>query len=331
MKWSELKTRVCKPFGGSHLSDAELFLEDAERDLGIFAKCYKRTFVTLLDEFSNNFALPSDFIEMDGRPDYNGDLLDRYTEVGYASNKTSSTTFETGHPQYYRIEGNKMVVVPKPTSAQLLRFQYVAVPTKHTSSTAYKALRYKSLSGEGYQIGDVVEGRVSGSLSTATASGKVLRDDSNGDGTGTLILSNITTLGSYTGFRNGDTLVTIDPEEDAYASNSPYGYGYTFDQLIQNWDNIGLGGKATIEGTEYALSGTSNNIPYGKTVGESPVIPEPFHYLMIEFAQARIYDMLGQSADADRHYNRYYQNRIGLAGITANQDFGGPTTVIDAL
>lgn len=331
MKWSELKTRVCKPFGGSYGSDAELFLEDAERDLGLFAKCYKRTHVTLLDEHSNGFELPSDFIEMDSRPDYDGDLLDRYVEVGYATNKTSGTTFDKGHPQYYRIEGNRMTLMPQPTTAKLLRFEYVAMPKKLTKSTAYRALRYKNLNGQSFKVGDVVEGRLSTNSGTTTTSAKVVKVEAKGDDTGILILSDITNLGSYTGFRNGDTLVTIDAEQDAYTSTSPYGQGFTFDQLIADWDTIGLGGKATIVGTEYALQGEVNSISYGQTVGENPVIPEPYHFLMIEFAQARIYDMLGQSGDADRHYSRYYQNRIGLAATFANQDFGGPTSVVDAL
>ena len=331
MKWSELKTRVCKPFGGNYSSDAELFLEDAEKDLGLFAKCYRRTHVTLLDEHSNGFESPSDFIEMDSRPDYDGTALERYTERGYYSNKLNDGKFDTGHPQFYRIEGQRMVLVPQPTDAKLLRFEYVALPKKMAKSTAYRALRYKNLSGQSFVVGDVVEGRLSTNITTVTTTAKVERVDESGDGTGELILSNVTDIGNHTGFRNGDTLVAIRAEEDAYSSASPFGLGYTFDQLIANWDTIGLGGKATIVGTEFALQGTSNGIAYGTTVGESPIIPEPFHYLMIEYAQARIYDMLGQSNDADRHYNRYYQNRIGVAAITANQDFGGPTTVVDAL
>tara|TARA_R100000734_G_scaffold18462_1_gene15439 strand:+ start:278 stop:1273 length:996 start_codon:yes stop_codon:yes gene_type:complete len=331
MKWSELKTRVCKPFGGNYSSDAELFLEDAERDLGLFAKCYKRTHVTLLDEHSNGFELPSDFIEMDTRPDYDGDLLEKYVEKGYTTNKTSSNVFETGIPMYYRIEGNRMTLVPQPTDAKLLRFEYVAMPKKLTKSTAYRALRYKDLSGQSFRVGDVVEGRLSTNNATVTTTAKVVQVNAKGDNTGELILSDVTDLGSYTGFRNGDLLVSISAEEDAYSDTSPYGLGYTFDQLVANWDTIGLGGKATIVGTEFALQGTSNGIAYGETVGESPVIPEPYHYIMIEFAQARIYDMLGQSGDADRHYSRYYQNRIGIAATFANQDFGGPTTVVDAL
>ncbi len=164
-----------------------------------------------------------------------------------------------------------------------------------------------------------------------TKSAKVVQVNAKGDDTGELILSDVTDIGSYTGFRNGDTLVSISAEEDAYSANSPYGQGYTFDQLIASWDTIGLGGKATIVGTEFALQGTSNGVSYGETVVEFPVIPELYHYIMIEFAQARIYDMLGQSGDADRHYSRYYQNRIGIAATFANQDFGGPTSVVDAL
>lgn len=331
MKWSELKTRVTKPFGGSHSSDAELFLEDAERDLGLFAKCYKRTHVTLLDEHSNGFELPSDFIEMDSPPDYDGYLLDRYVETAGYSNKVDSNTFYKGHPECYRIEGNRMTLIPQPTDAKLLRFEYVAMPKKLTKSTAYRALRYKNLTGQSFKVGDVVEGRLASNSGTATTTAKVVRVDAKGDNTGELILSDVTDLGSYTGFRNGDTLVTIDAEQDAYSASSPYGQGYTFDQLLSDWDTIGLGGKATIVGTEFALQGTSNGVDYGATVGESPVIPEPYHYIMIEFAQARIYDMLGQSGDADRHYSRYYQNRIGIAATFANQDFGGPATVVDAL
>tara|TARA_Y100000592_G_scaffold64395_1_gene100327 strand:- start:377 stop:1372 length:996 start_codon:yes stop_codon:yes gene_type:complete len=331
MKWTDLKTRVCKPFGGNYSSDAELFLEDAERDLGLFAKCYKRTHVTLLDEHSNGFELPSDFIEMDSRPDYDGTALERYSERQYYSNKLSGSQFDKGDPQMYRIEGNRMTLVPQPTDAKLLRFEYVAMPTKIAKSEAYRALRYKELSGQSFKVGDVVEGRLSTNITTVTATAKVERVDESGDGTGELILSSVTTLGSYTGFRNGDTLVSISPEEDAYEANTPFGLGFTFDQLIANWDTIGLGGKAKIVGTQFALQGVSNGLAYGKTIGESPVIPEPFHYLMIEFAQARIYDMLGQSNDADRHYNRYFSNRIGVAAITANQDFGGPTTVVDTL
>lgn len=331
MKWTDLKTRVCKPFGGNYTSDAELFLEDAEKDLGLFAKCYERTHVTLLDEHLNGFDLPSDFIEMSGRPDYDGDLLERYSERKFQSNKLNSTTFETGSPMYYKIEGTRMTLYPQPKDAKLLRFQYVALPRKLTKSTAYRALRYKNLSGQAFKVDDVVEGRLSSAIGTVTTTAKVVQVNDSGDGTGELILSNVTDLGSYTGFRNGDTLVSISAEEDAYSSSTPFGLGYTFDQLVANWDTIGLGGKAIIVGTEFALQGTSNNISYGYTVGESPVIPEPFHHLMIEFAQARIYDMLGQSSDADRHYTRYYQNRIGVAAIMANQDFGGPQTVVDML
>jgi len=331
MTWNDLKSRVTKPFGGNYGSDAEVFLEDAEKDLGLFAKCYERTFVTLLDEHKNGFALPSDFIEMSGRPDYAGDLLDRYQEVGYASNKQNSTQYETGTPQFYRIVGKRMELIPQPTDAKLLRFNYVALPKKHTKSSAYRGLNYKDLSGQSFQVGDHIEGRLSTNLGTATNSAIIIDVDHNGDGTGTLTLKDVTDIGSYTGFQSGDTLVTIDAREDAFTAATPYGSGYSMDQLVQNWDTLGFGGKATAVGTDYAFTGTSNSVSYGEIVGTSPVIPEPFHYLMIEYAQARIYDMLGQSADADRSYSRYYSNRMGVAAIVANQDFGGPVTVVDAL
>ena len=331
MTWADLKSRVTKPFGGNYGSDAEVFLEDAERDLGLFAKCYERTYVTLLDEHKNGFALPKDFIEMSSRPDYKGDLLDRYQDVGYASNKQNSTQFETGTPQFYRIVGKRMELIPQPTDAGLMRMNYVALPKKHTKSSAYRALRYKNLSGQSFQQGDHIEGRLASNLGTATCAAIVLDSEHNGDGTGVLTLKDVTDIGSYTGFQSGDTIVTIDAAESAFTTGTPYGSGYSMDQLVANWDTLGFGGKATAVGTEYKLSGTANSVDYGEQVGTSPVIPESFHYLMIEYAQARIYDMLGQSADADRAYNRYYQNRIGVAAIVANQDFGGPVTVVDAL
>ena len=331
MLWSDLKTRVCKPFGGSHAAEAYTFLEDAEKDISIFAKCYQKSFVTLMDEKSNGFHLPADFVEMVSRPDYDGTMLERYTEVGYASNKISSTQFDKGSPRFYRIEGSKMVLVPRPTDAKLLRFQYVAMARKLDNAKVHKRLNYSDLSGEGFRYGDVVEGRLSTAIGTPTATGSVESDLPNGDGTGTLILKNITNYGSYTGFRSGDTLVTIEAEQGAYTAGTPYGSGYSFSTLVDKWDEIGFGGKATIVGTEWAEYGSVNSVSYGTETGNNPIIPEPYHYLMIEYAQARIYDMLGQAADADRHYNRYYQNRTQVAAIVANEDFGGPVSVVDAL
>tara|TARA_R110001592_G_scaffold125105_1_gene334351 strand:- start:492 stop:1487 length:996 start_codon:yes stop_codon:yes gene_type:complete len=331
MKWTELRTRTTLPFGGSHNSSADLFLEDAEKDLALYAKCLKRTFITLIDEKDNGFYLPNDFIEMSGSPDYDGTRLDRHTDSQYYTNKSSSDVFYKGTPQAYRIEGNKMVLFPRPTDSKLLRFEYVAMPSRLSSSTTYQKLNYKNITGQAFRVGDVVEGRLVGATGTKTTVAKVSAIENNGDSTGTLTLSDITNIGSYTGFRNGDLLVTIESEEDAYTASSPYGLGYTFDQLIDEWDTIGFGGKATIVGSNFNETGTISGVTYGDKSGSTPVIPEPFQFLMIEYAQAKLYDMLGQSQDADRHYNRYYNNRTKLAGIVANEDFGGPVTVTNAL
>ena len=331
MKWTDLRTRTTLPFGGSHNSSADLFLEDAEKDIALYAKCLKRTFITLIDEKDNGFFLPNDFIEMSSNPDYDGTRLDRYTETAYYSNKSSSDVFYKGSPQSYRIEGNKMVLFPRPTDSRLLRFEYVAMPSKLSSSTTYQKLNYKSISGQAFRVGDVVEGRLIASTGTKTTVAKVAKVESNGDSTGTVSLTDITNVGSYTGFRSGDLLVTIDTEQSAYSSGTPYGNGLTYDQLLDDWDTIGFGGKATIVGTNYSETGSVSGVEYGERSGTSPIIPEPFHFLMIEYAQAKLYDMLGQAQDADRHYNRYYNNRTKLAGIVANEDFGGPVTVVNSL
>ena len=44
-------------------------------------------------ETPNGFELPSDFIEMDSAPDYDGYLLDRYVETAGYSNKVDSNSY----------------------------------------------------------------------------------------------------------------------------------------------------------------------------------------------------------------------------------------------
>jgi hypothetical protein len=317
MTFTDLQTRVTYPFGGNYATEALNFLSDAQADISVFARCYEKSWTTVVDDNLRKYIpLPNNFIQLKTAPVYGSDVLIQYGSEDLGSRYNASHEISTGTPVYYRIEGGRMEIIPYPTAAKKLTFVYYAVAEKLNPAETHKKLDYDGLKSKSFHIGDTIKGE--------TTSVTAIVDDNQyfGDGRGTLTVRDITLSGSYTGFQNDENINVIDSLSDSYEIDSPYGFGYTFAEILTNWDDLGLGGQAVVRGTDY-----DENIESGV----SPVVPTAFHHLLVDYAQAKLYEMLGQSADADRCFNRYYNNRERAASVYFGGQFGGPMQVADVM
>ena len=397
MLWSNLQNRATLPFGGNYKAESLTFLEDAQTDLSLFARCYERDFTALAtDEVEKYIELPSDFIELAEAPICNGVQLLPWEPKGHNTRfNKNSHSIQTGTPIYYSVEGNKMVLVPYPQSTQIVTMRYHALAEKYNSSNVHFNLNYDGLLSQTFKKGDKIKGLTSlitavvdknegnqdktgtltiynmvkptnwgsvtkiditnegdgyssvpvvhfsgggGSGATATAvvtANKVSAINVTNKGSGYTSAPNITiTGGGYstqatatadmvpTGFMNNEDIVVIDEEENAYTGDSPYGLGYTWSDIVTNWDDLGFGGRAKAKGTNYNET---------TETGLSPVIPGIFHQCLVDYAQAKIYEMLGDFQDSDRAMGRYFQQREQVASIHHSKTFVGPMQVADVL
>ena len=271
---------------------------------------------------SKRITLPLDFIGMVEDPIYAGTRLRLYQPaMGQTERYTSSHGLRTGTPEYYRIEGDYLVLLPWNNSAKLVTMRYYARADKLNASESHKRLNYDGLKSKAFLKGDLIKGE------TTSTTAYVERDIPNNDGSGTLVIRDLVTNSSYpNGFANDENVNVIDAENDAYLG--VLATTQTFSTLLEEWDDLGLGGQAVVKGTQYAEVSTGSS---GVESGTRPVIPEAYHHVMIDYAQSKIYDMLGEKEDAVRLMNAYLMNRQNVSNSYHHRAYAGPMQVADVL
>ena len=322
MLWSQIVDRASVPFEPSDeiKQKAKKYGEEAQQDFAYHTKSYERTRGIYIDSGDREIELPEDFIEMASYVEFRNRILKPYPEHSLFPKRNSDGTFRTGTPENYEIKGNNLCLYPSPTSVGVLYFRYVAtVNNIEDSATAYKKLNYTNLKSGYWQVGKKIQGMTSG----ATAE---IVEDVNDNKDGTLILKDITNGANNTPFgkkyANGshtseaEQIVQLDEEQAMNLIEQS-----SFDNLLTNWDTLGLGARATTAGLEYSFA----------KAGDSPAILQAYHPMLIDYIKAILFEDEDRYDLSDRHMNRYMQNRQLVKGQFQSRQRYGAEQVQDVL
>jgi len=305
--FSEMVDRASIPFEPSDETKvkAKKYLEEAQQDFAFHARCYERTLSIFIDKNDHTIELPADFIEISGYVEFRNRVLQHKRSQYEASRRDSQDNYYTGVPTHYDIKGNNLILFPSPSLTGIVQFQYLAtVNSIQDSATAYKKLNYKDLKSNYFKVGASVQGL------TSDATAEVVEDISDND-KGTLVLTNVNGA-----FENAEQIVQIDEEQTM--QNLMYS---TWATLLQQWDTLGLGGRATVDGVAYSH----------KKAGDKPAINQAYHPFLIDYAKAMLFEDLGDYNRASAHMGRYMSNRGEVKAQYPNRHVYGVRQVADVL
>ena len=311
MLWSQIVDRASIPFEPSDeiKQKAKKYGEEAQQDFAFHTKSYERTRGVFIDKDDREVELPSDFIELASYVEFRNRVLDIYPEHQKFPQRDSNGVYRTGTPIHYQIKGNSLCLYPSPHQSGMLLFNYVAtINNLEDSATAYKKLKYTNLKSGYWRIGKKIQGVTSG----ATA---IISEDINDNTTGTLIITDIVESNSGS-FQAAEQIVQIDEEQVMELQQQN-----TFNDLLANWDTIGLGARATTSGLCYSFG----------AAGDKPAMLEAYHPMIIDYIKAMLYEDLGRYDISDRHMSRYMNNRQIVKGQFANRERYGSLQIQNAL
>jgi len=189
MKWTELVDRVVLQFGTNphNKAMARKFLEEGERDLAFYTKCFLKDKTIVANPDDNFFEMPSDFLELKSGITSNENQLQPYREQINRVKVDGSQV--KGTPKYYLLTSEQIILIPHPDSDQVVNFQYIAQPKAVESDKVYRKINYKSLDNGFFQQDTEVEGSRSGAKAT-------VHSDLNDLKTGTLVIED-SSLGQH--------------------------------------------------------------------------------------------------------------------------------------
>ena len=128
---------------------------------------------------------------------------------------------------------------------------------------------------------------------------------------------NVIKLSNVTGtFQSGEQLVQLDEEQNMNLIEQT-----SWNNLLANWDTIGLGARATTSGLAYSHL----------TAGDKPAILQAYHPMLIDYIKAMLYEDQGRYEISDRHMIRYSQNIKTVKGQFQNRQRYGAEQVQDVL
>lgn len=314
MLWSELQDRVSVSFPSTLeglKSRALKYLELAQEDFAYHTGCYERNRVVYVDANQAKIPLPTDFISIQGQVEYRGAVIPYNPQIGVRSRRLSDSTYETGLPKEYFIDGMDLIFVPVADTGGLMAFKYKAKPGTFTdSATAYKKLHYDGLTTGMFRTGDELLGRTSGVSATVV-------EDINDNLRGVLILTDLVFPTGKTTFANDEVLVTTNENTEMWETLS----GDDWEDITTAWEDLGLGAKAVANG----------NLIDHATAGDSPVIPSAYHHFLMEYAKAMIYEDEGETQRSDRQLQRYYSNRNQVFSEFEFRQTGGLSNIVDEI
>jgi hypothetical protein len=307
MLWSAIVDRSCVPFEPSDevKLKAKKYGEEAQQDFAYHTRSHERIRGIYIDQDDRVVALPADFIELAGYVEFRNRILRPYPEHRLYPRRTSDGTYRTGTPEWYEIKGNNLYLYPSPSSVGILQFQYTAtINNLEDSSSAYKKLNYESLISGYWIVGKEIQGRTSNASAT-------IEEDINDNDSGTLVLSNVSGT-----FQSGEQIVQLDEEQAMNLIEES-----SWSSLLSNWDQIGLGARATTDGLAYSHS----------SAGDKPAILQAYHPFLIDYIKAMLYEDEGRYDISDRHMSRYATNKQLVKGQFQNRQRYGAQQVHDAL
>ena len=242
MTWSELVDRTVLQFGTNphNKAIARKFLEEAEKDLAYYTKCYIKDQSIIINPLDNTMDLPQDFLEFKSAVQFNDVILETFRQqVNRLDN--NGKPFK-GTPRYYLVAGGDLMLIPHPNEDGVVNFQYLAQPQSAGTGDYYK-INYKDLDNGFFQKGTQVKG------ATSYATGIVYNDE-NDLTSGVLTLTDIT---------EGVCTLTVTstmvyPNTTLYMSGSVSQYG-----MIPQSGSLVLeyqGQSQTVNYTGMSVSGT---------------------------------------------------------------------------
>lgn len=183
MTWGELVDRTILQFGTNphNKAIARKFLEEAERDLAYYTKCYIKDQSIIVNALDNTMELPYDFLEFKSAVQYNDVILETFRQQMNRLDRSGSV--HKGEPLYYLVAGGEMMLIPHPSSDGVVNFQYLAQPQSASTEVYYK-LNYKTLDNGFFQKGTQVQGDTSGATG-------IVHNDENDLTRGVLTLKNV--------------------------------------------------------------------------------------------------------------------------------------------
>ena len=183
MTWAELVDRTILQFGTNphNKAIARKFLEEAERDLAYYTKCYIKDQSIIVNALDNTMELPYDFLEFKSAVQYNDVILETFRQQ--MNRLDSRGQVHKGSPLYYLVAGGDLMLIPHPDSDGVVNFQYLAQPQSASTEVYYK-LNYKSLDNGFFQKGTQIQGVTSGATG-------IVHNDENDLTRGVLTLKNV--------------------------------------------------------------------------------------------------------------------------------------------
>ena len=306
MLWSQIVDRAVIPFepGDEVKAKAKKYGEEAQQDFAYHTKTYERVRGIFIDKDDRKVELPEDFIELASHVEFRNRILRTYPEHQLLPRRNSDGSYRSGTP----------------SSVGRLLFNYVAtVNSIEDSATAYKKLNYTNLTSGYWQVGKQIQGMESGATATIV-------EDTNDNKTGTLILSDVTNGGDNTPFgkkyenashtSQAEQIVQLDEEQAMNLLEQS-----TFDNLLSNWDTIGLGARATTAGLEYSFA----------KAGDKPSLLQAYHPMLIDYIKAMLFEDDGRYDISNRHMARYTANRDLVKGQFQHRQQYGAGQVQDVL
>tara|TARA_R100001463_G_scaffold14733_4_gene38678 strand:+ start:1640 stop:2563 length:924 start_codon:yes stop_codon:yes gene_type:complete len=307
MLWSQIVDRASVPFEPSDETKvkAKKYGEEAQQDFAYHTKSYERTRGVYIDKDDREIELPDDFIELASYIEFRNRVVRIYPEHKMFARRNSDGTYRVGTPEYYEIKGNNLCLYPSPQTVGRLLFNYVAtVNNLEDSATAYKRINYTNLLSGYWQVGKEVQGMTSNATAT-------IEEDINDNKTGTLVVSNVSGT-----FQANEQIVQLDEEQAMNLQEQN-----TWNNLLSNWDTIGLGARATTSGLAYSFA----------KAGDSPSILQAYHPMLIDYIKAMLYEDIGRYDLSDRHMSRYNRNRDIVKGQYQSRQSYGSGQVQDVL
>jgi len=309
MTWESLIDRALTSFDtGTPRVKVRKYLEEAEVDFALGTKCYIKDWAFQHKSGSTYIKLPSDFIEIVGQVEYDAKILDYRKNFKVSSRFKQNKGLKTGSPESYYVRGDKLYLYPIKGTG-LVSFSYAAMPTHLDpllATPGYDWLRFKDLTYEQFYSGDTVSGTDSDASAVVVDVVDIYQDE------GYLVLKNW----NLTNFQDGEQIHKSSEQEEQWFNT----YG-SWEDLLNDWASLGLGGVAYARGTEYEYPDP----------GVNPVIPAVYHASLIHYARAALYADQQDDKSSLNSISIYEAKKMEADTQLPMKGYSGPSTIIDTL
>tara|TARA_R100001463_G_scaffold38729_3_gene83105 strand:- start:180 stop:1118 length:939 start_codon:yes stop_codon:yes gene_type:complete len=305
MTWESLIDRALTTFGYEiPRVKVEKYLQEAEQDFANDTRCFVKTFTYMPNTNDGHIELPEDFIEIVGQVEFKTRTLDRLAAFDDFSRFRTTDTLKTGDPKCYFIRGDKMFIYPAISTVGLVTFSYIAETKYLDDATTYKFLQWDALESDQFYDNENIKGVTSNA--TATIADVIDIEQK----TGTLVLKDITGT-----FQDNEKLIVTSDEQNMWQTQ----FG-SFSNLLTNWQNLGLGAIAIVNGVIYNY-GSRNS---------SPTIPKVYHRYLVDYAKAMICEDIGENDNKSQYYYQRFEQAKQKAKVQiSNKGISGPQSVHD--